>query len=171
MVSRVLGQTEIDKSHFSVLAVHNVFRLDVSVRYAQSVAVSQGFQAFVDYFSGFLFSVGLSLLDVFVVAIEELASSAQLHHEIEVMLVIIGLKVLDDVGMVDLLQKIDLVHHVSKVLLRHLVLVEHFDSDLEFAICLVCALVDFTEGTFSKDMPIDVVNLLKLCDTSGHSNL
>ena len=87
------------------------------------------------------------------------------------MLVVVGLKVLDDVGVVDLLEQVNLVHDRCKIFGGHLVLAEHLNCDLVLWTLPVDTLVNFAEGTFSEDMAIDIVDLLQLMYTCLDSNL
>ena len=87
------------------------------------------------------------------------------------MLVVVGLKVLDDVGVVDLLEQVNLVHDRCKIFGGHLVLAEHLNCDLVLWTLPVDTLVNFAEGTFSEDMAIDIVDLLQLMYTCRNVNL
>ena len=72
----------------------------------------QGTEQLVDYSFGLLLIAvdgALALHDVG----DELAARAQLHHEVQVLLVVVGLEVLDDVGMVYLPEEVNLIHDVS----------------------------------------------------------
>ena len=98
-------------------------------------------------------------------AVKKFTSRAELHDEVQVVFVIVGLKVLDDVGVIDLLEQVDLVHDRGKIFGGHLVLAEHLDCDLVLWTLPVDTLVNFAEGTFSEDMAIDIVDLLQLMYT------
>ena len=170
MVSSVLGEAEIDETNLIIFPKHNVFRFYVTMGYSKGVAVLQRIKALADDIAGLLLGVRFSLLDVLIVGIKKLAARAQLHHEVEVLLVIVRFKILDDVGMVHFLKQIDLIHDVCQIFRRHLVLVEHFDSDLELSVHLVNAFVHFAEGALSKHMSIYFILHLELVNTGRHMN-
>ena len=84
------------------------------------------------------------------------------------MLVVVRFEVLHDVGVVHLLKQIYLIHNVCQILRRHLVLVEHFDSDLELRVHLVNAFVHFAEGALSQHMSIYFILHLELVNAGRH---
>ena len=104
MMLRILGQSEIDQSDFIVFSVHDILRLDITVSYSEGVAVLQGLEALVDDFSRFALCIRLALLELRFVTVKELSARAELHDEIDVMLVVVSLKVLDDVWVVNFLK-------------------------------------------------------------------
>ena len=117
---------------------------------------------------GHALSVRFTILDAFIMAVKKFTSRAELHDEVQVVLVVVGLKVLDDVGVVDLLEQVNLVHDRCKIFGGHLVLAEHLNCDLVLWTLPVDTLVNFAEGTFSEDMAIDIVDLLQLMYTCRH---
>ena len=112
VVRSVLGQTKIDYSHLAVLPIHDVLRLDVTMSNSQGVAMSQGLQTLKYNVCCLLLGVWLTLLDALLMIIKQLSSCAQLHHQVQVVLVIVGLEVLYNVGMVNFSKEINLIHDV-----------------------------------------------------------
>ena len=135
------------------------------MRYSKSVAMLKGLQTLLDHLRGHALSVRFTILDAFIMAVKKFTSRAELHDEVQVVFVVVGLKVLDDVRVIDLLEQVDLVHDRGKIFGGHLVLAEHLDCDLVLWTLPVDTLVDFAEGTFSEDMAIDIVDLLQLMYT------
>ena len=78
------------------------------------------------------------------------------------MFILIRLEVLDNVGMVNFLQHIDLVHHMLQILLRHLVLVQNLDGDFKFWILLIGGPVDFSECALAKHLRLNFILRLQL---------
>ncbi len=90
-----------------------------------------------------------SALKHLVMIIEKFTACAQLHNQIEVVLIIIGFKVLHNVGVVYFFEQINLIHHVFQIIARHLVFVQYFHRHLEFRVFAVNSFVDFAESTFA----------------------
>ena len=96
-------------------------------------------------------------------SIEQRLARNELHDQVNVLLVVVGFVILDNVGVVQLVENCNLLHdHVDVVC--QFDLVEHFDSDLETFIVLVLCLEDFSEGSGSEHLcvVIDVVVLFEL---------
>ena len=138
------------------------------MRYSKGVAMLKSLQTFLDHLRGHALSVRFTILDAFIMAVKKFTSRAELHDEVQVVFVVVGLKVFDDVGVIDLLEQVDLVHDRGKIFGGHLVLAEHLDCDLVLWTLPVDTLVNFAEGTFSEDMAIDIVDLLQLMYTCRH---
>ena len=138
------------------------------MRYSKGVAMLKSLQTLLDHLCGHVLSVRFTILDAFIMAVKKFTSRAELHDEVQVVFVVVGLKVFDDVGVIDLLEQVDLVHDRGKIFGGHLVLAEHLDCDLVLWTLPVDTLVNFAEGTFSEDMAIDIVDLLQLMYTCRH---
>ena len=138
------------------------------MRYSESVTVLKSLQTLLDHYCSHALSVWFAVLNAFIMAVKKFTSCAELHDEVQVVLVVVGLEVLDDVGVIDLLEQVDLVHDRGKIFGGHLVLAEHLDCDLVLWTLPVDTLVNFAEGTFSEDMAIDIVDLLQLMYTCRH---
>lgn len=167
----VLGEAKVDKSHLFVPTKHNVLRLDIAMRYTQCVTVLKSLQAFQNHISGHLFCVRLAIFNTVIMAVKKFTTRTQFHDKIQIVLVIIGFKVLNDVGVVYLLKQVDFIHDRRKVLSRHFILAEYFDSDLIFCALSIRALVNLAEGAFSEYVTVDIVDLFQLMDTCGDVNL
>ena len=89
-----------------------------------------------------------------------------LHNEVHVFAVVVGLEVLDDVGMVETVQDGDLLHDAIDVV-PELVLVEDLDGDLEVFLELVGRHENSTEGANSENFSfvVDDIVLLELMNT------
>ena len=124
-----------------------------------------------NHFSCLALSVRLALFEALFMTVKEFASRAQLHHQINVMLVIVRFEVLYDVWMVNFLKQIDLIHHMCQIFLRHLVFVEHFYRYFELRVFLVDSLVHFAKGTLAKYGLINVVGLFQLVHTGQNMHL
>ena len=135
------------------------------MRYSKGVAMLKSLQTLLDHLRGHALSVRFTILDAFIMAVKKFTSRAELHDEVQVVFVVVGLKVFNDVGVIDLLEQVDLVHDRGKIFGGHLVLAEHLDCDLVLWTLPVDTLVNFAEGTFSEDMAIDIVDLLQLMYT------
>jgi hypothetical protein len=164
---RILCQTKVDQAHFSILTIHDILWFDVAMRYTQSVAVLESLEALMDNFRSSTLSIRFSLLDVRLVTVKELATSAHFHDQVEVMLIIVRFKVLDNIWMVYLLEEIDLIHDVSQVFRRHFMFVKDLDSNLELRVLLIDALVNFSKCTFTNNCLIDLILLFELVDTGS----
>ena len=135
------------------------------MRYSKGVAMLKSLQTLLDHLCGHVLGVRFTILDAFIMAVKKFTSRAELHDEVQVVFVVVGLKVFNDVGVIDLLEQVDLVHDRGKIFGGHLVLAEHLDCDLVLWTLPVDTLVNFAEGTFSEDMAIDIVDLLQLMYT------
>ena len=100
--------------------------------------------------------------------IKKFAARAQLHHKVQVLLVIISFEILNDVGMVHLFKQINLIHDVCQILLRHFMLIEHFNGNLKLIIHLVYTFVHFAECALTEDMSIYLILHLELVNTGRH---
>ena len=165
MVRGVLSQAEIDQSHFAIGAKHYVLGLNIAMSDAKRVTVLESLQALMNYFSCLALSIRLALFDALFMTVKEFTSCAQLHHQINVMLVIVRFEVLHDVWMVNFLKQIDLIHNMYQIFLRHLVLVQHLYRHLELRVFLVDSLVYFAEGSLPKYGLINVIGLFQLMHT------
>ena len=96
-------------------------------------------------------------------SIEQRLARNELHDQVNVLLVVVGFVILDNIGVVQLIENCNLLHdHVDVVCQFHLV--KHFYGDLEAFIVLVLRLEDLTEGSGSQHLcvVIDVIVLFKL---------
>ena len=141
------------------------------MRYSKSVTMLKGLQTLLDHLRGHALSVRFTILDAFIMAVKKFTSRAELHDEVQVVLVVVGLEVLDNVGVVNLLEQVNLVHDRGEIFGGHLVLAEHLDCDLVLRVASVDTLINLTKGAFPKDMAIDIVDLLELMYTCLDFNL
>ena len=125
------------------------------------VAVVDGLEQLFHVVSGLILTK--SLIVLLRNSIEQRLARNELHDQVDILLVVVGFIILDDVGVVQLVENCDLLHdHVDVV--RKFDLVEHFDGDLETFIVFVLRLEDFSEGTGSEYLcvVIDVIVLFEL---------
>ena len=138
---------------------------------AHCMAVLKRLQALLRYCCSHALCVWSSIFDAFIMAIKKFTTCAELHDEVQVVLVVVGLEVLDNVGVVNLLEQVNLVHDRGEIFGGHLVLAEHLDCDLVLRVASVDTLINLTEGAFPEDMAIDIVDLLELMYTCLDFNL
>ena len=98
--------------------------------------------------------------------LEELLTGDVLHDQVDVLLVVVGLVVLDDVRVVQRVQDRDLLHDAVNVVAQ-LYLVEHFDRHLEVFVMLIRGQKDAAEGANTEHLclRVNVVILFKLMHT------
>ena len=86
-----------------------------------------------------------------------------LHHQIDVLLVVVGLVVLHDVGVVQFVQDCHFFHDAVDVG-PQLLFVQHLDGHLEILVMLVRCQEHTTEGTHSEHLRlgVNVIVLLEL---------
>lgn len=80
----------------------------------------EGQETLGDDLGGISFSVTLSVLDERILTVEYLTARAVLHDEVEEVSVFVGLKVLGDVGVIDLVEHLNLVHDTLEILIAEL---------------------------------------------------
>ena len=95
--------------------------------------------------------------------VEERLARHILHHQVHVLLIVVRFIVLDDVGVVELVQDAHLLHDAVNVG-SQLLFVEHLDGNLEVLVMLVRREEDAAEGTHSQHfrLGVDVVVLFEL---------
>ena len=144
-----------------MLSDHNIIWFNISVDHIQRVTMINCLEKLLHISGGALFCKCLILLlHNFLV---HWHSFNIFHDEVDVFLIIVSFVILDNVGVVQLVENCNLLHdHVDVVC--QFDLVEHFDSDLETFIVLVLCLEDFSEGSGSEHLcvVIDVVVLFEL---------
>jgi len=116
-LQKALAETEIDQLQLTVDVLvdqHEVFGFEISVANALCVQMLQRGE----HLSHVV--LGVCLVKAFVSndKVEEFATRAQLRHDVHESLIDVGLKELDDVGVVHLLQDIQLLLEVLDVLLE-----------------------------------------------------
>ena len=98
--------------------------------------------------------------------LEELLTRDVFHDQVDVLLVVVGLVVLDNIWVVQRVQDRDLLHDAVDIV-AEFYLVEHFDGNLEVFVMLVRGQEDATKGANTKNfcLRINVVILFKLMHT------
>ena len=112
----------------------------------ESVAMIDGLEERLHVTGGNLLCEGLVLLGGD--HLEELPSMDVLHHQVDVLLIVIGLVVLDNMRMVELVKNSNLLHDAVNVL-SQLLLVKHLDGHQVIWIEFVVGLEDSAKGTSS----------------------
>lgn len=92
-------------------------------------------------------------------------SSDHLHDQVNVLLVIVGLIVLDNVGVVERIQRLNLLHNVIEIPAQF-ALVKHLDGHMDVCIETILGLEDASERTRAQHfrMLVNYVVLLQLSD-------
>ena len=95
---RGLGQTEIDQADCIVCSYHDIVGLDVAVDDVLCVAMVDCLEQSLHVPSGVCLCKGLvSLLSDF---LEELRARHVLHHQVDILGIVVRLVILDDVGVI-----------------------------------------------------------------------
>ena len=155
-------KTKVDEAHRIILRNHDVVRLDITMHDIHRMAVIQRLKQLSHVLcSSPLCEHLVRLLRDF---IEESLTCHVLHHQVDELRIIVRFVVLDDVGVVEIVQDIDLFYDVRNAV-THFLLVQHFDSNLKILIMLVRSLKHAAVCTCAKNfcLRVDVVVLLELC--------
>lgn len=96
--SHCLGQSKIDQFDLAILAVHDVFWLDVAMHDARGVTMVNRTKKFLHNLGSLTLTEHLVLLRGYLV--KELTARAVFHDKVHVLDIIIGLVILNDVRMV-----------------------------------------------------------------------
>jgi len=110
------GEAKINEFDSVVVAVHYVFGLDVPVDNVLVVAVMKCLEELAHQLGYIALPHGLSL---FSNLLEQLSAGAQLHHKVDVLLVVVGLIVLDNILMINLLHDLYLSSEIGQLFLVH----------------------------------------------------
>ncbi len=85
--------------------------------------------------------------------VEKRLSGNVLHHQVDVLLIVVCFVVLDDVRVVKLVKDADFFHDAVDVGAK-LLFVEDFDSNLEVLVMLIRSQEDAAEGTNTEDFSL-----------------
>ena len=88
------------------------------------------------------------LILLFADLFKERHSSDVLHDEVDELFVVVGLVVIDDIGVVELAQDWDFVHYIVQVV-REFGFVEHFNGDFHVRVVFVVCLEHLAKGAHS----------------------
>lgn len=158
IVTRGLGKTEVDQTYRVVVGDHDIVRLDIPMNDILRVTmVDRLEQTFHVACRGRLSERLIGLLCYF---LEQLGACDVFHDQVDVFLVVVGLVVLNDVGMVKRVQDRDFLHNAIDVI-AELNFVQHFDSDLKVFVMLVRREEYTSEGTDAEyfGLRIDMIVL------------
>ena len=129
--------------------MHDVLCMTMVDRLEEGLHVLSGFS-----FSKYL--VGL-LADFF----KEGHACDELHDEVNIHGIVVGLVVLDDVRMVKCVQRGNLIHDVVQILAKF-VLVEHFNGHIDTCIVLICRQKYFAKCASSEDFCLVIYEVVLL---------
>ena len=98
--------------------------------------------------------------------LEKLLSRDELHHQVNVLLIVVSLVVLDDIWVIELMHNRDFLHDAVDVV-SEFHFVHDLNGNLERAISLILSAEDTSESTNAQHLGIgvDMVILLKLVNT------
>ena len=99
VISRSFGQTKVDKAHCVVSCNHDVIWFYISMNNVLSMAMVDSLEQTAHVTCSLRLRKGLILLlsDL----IEELGARHVLHHQVDVLLIVVRFVVLDDIGMIE----------------------------------------------------------------------
>ena len=141
---------ELGRAALFLLVEHDVLGLNVSVDNVQGVDVHQSTQeVFHDDSSHFLAILLLLFGSHFGESLVQLAAEAELHAEVDVGGVLVGLKVVDNVWVVALLNELDLLVNAIDFLLAQLAFADLLDGDELVGILPISSLIHDTKGALS----------------------
>ena len=116
LFARVVNcEAEVNKFDFVVLTKHYVVGFYVSVNNVLSVAMLQSSQQLRNFDGDFMLCPRVIFLNYLR---EKLSTSAEFHAQINMFNVVVCLVILDDVGVVDSLHQLHLIHQIIKVFVR-----------------------------------------------------
>lgn len=108
-------KTEVDQSDWASLSDHDILWLDISMDDVASMTMIDSSKQVLHVASGNLFIESLVLLGCD--HLEELEALDILHHQVDVLLVIVSLVVLYNVGVVQLVENSNFLHNAVNVVL------------------------------------------------------
>ena len=117
----------------------------------------QGTQKLMDDFCSILLIQNLLL---FSKVIDKLATSAELHTEIDISLIIIRFIIVYDIRMITLLNKLNFIVNFIDLLDAKLLFVDCLDSKLTRGILLIGSFVNRTKGSLTQPIFINVISFL-----------
>jgi len=167
-----VAEAEIDQSNVFLVVQQQVLRLQISVHDAELVQILDSTNDLLEELAGFCLLKLLLLDDV----VEELATADELHDQEELLGRLDDFEKLDDVGVADQLEDVDLARHSLHICIpRNFALFQYFHRHL-FSCDIVNASLDFTEGAFADvfadhimaDTPALVRRLFAICCVRLH---
>ena len=142
----LLGDTQVSNSEITIAVHQKVFRFDVSVDHAVVVHVLETNDAATHKEFGFLFTEMLP----FVVMIPQISTSNQVGDQVQVLIVLEGIKHVDEERMIELTEQFAFVHDAVHALLLHDDALRHlFDGILSLEL-LALHLPNLTEASFAN---------------------
>ena len=164
LAARAHGEAKINQAHRIISSYHNVIRFDVSVEDILRVTVIDSLEKALHVVGGLLLRE--HLIDLLADLVEKGHSIDVLHDQVDVHCVIIGLIVLDDVGVVECVQSCNLVHDVRQILPQSF-LVQYFYCNFYVCVMLIRCQEYFAEVASAKDLSfrIDMVILFQFMNT------
>ena len=153
VVSRGFGETEVNEAHRVAIRNHDVVGLDISVHDVLCMAMIERLEQLLHVFGRNCLRESLVFLlrDL----VKQWLARHVLHHQVDVLLVVVGLVVLHDVGVVQLVQDCHFFHDTVDVG-PQLLFVQHLDGHLEILVMLVRCKEHSTKGTHSEHLRLGV---------------
>ena len=154
-----LGQTEVDQAHRVVCSYHDIVGLDVAVDDVLCVTMIDSLEQTLHVPSCVCLREGLvGLLSDF---LEELSARHVLHHQVDILGIVVRLVILHDVGVIERVKDSDFLHDAVNII-PQLDFIKHLNSNLEIRAVNVRSVEDTSEGANSKHLGVrvDVIVLL-----------
>ena len=158
----MLGETEINELDLTLIVIHDVFGLNVSMDYVFLMSVNESAY---DLIYCLCSHVLAHLPLVIGQLLEQLAARAKLHDEVYELLILVGLIILNDVWVINFLQDGDFLMKGLDILLRELRFGDDLNGNLQFFVGLVLPKEDLPEAAGAQYLA-DVVKLLKFLGPS-----
>ena len=96
--------------------------------------------------------------------LEELASRAQLHAEVDVLLIVVRLVILDYIWMVDLLHELDLTLQTLEILRVEFRLIDNLDGHDHGLILLITSSEHFPVRSRTENFLVDIIGFLQIVE-------
>ena len=156
-ISIVMGSSKVDNlDGTTILSVNeDILGLQITMGNASTVAVGDGLHDLLDNVSTLVFAEKTTRSNLF----EELATITKLSDKVDATLVLVDFVKTNDVGMVQILENIDLVLQTDPLSLIKVQLVDDLNSS-EFSVRSQSRFLDLSECTFAKEfVVVDIVFL------------
>lgn len=156
------AQAKVNYSYVVCGRNENILRLQVSVHNPVHMAVFNRRQNLLHVLSGLLLTECVVLIAANF--LKKLLASDILHHKVDVLGIIIRLEVLDNIGMIQLIERFHFLDYLLQVIL--LFLLKYFYRHLQALVVLVVGLENFTvlADTHHFGVDVDRVVLFELSD-------
>ena len=142
------GEAKVNQTHSVVLRNHNIIGLNITMNNVLSVTMIDSLEQGLHVVGGSLFIEGLViLLSDF---LEELSSSNILHDQIDILLIVVGLVIFHDVGVVESVKDSYFLHDAVNVI-SEFDFVQDLDGNLEVLVMFVSGQEDTSKCTNTEN--------------------